>query len=74
MFAGVNFALAVFVWYCVPETRNVALEEMDVLFGGSNHVQQGENLIGLDGKSSEEDTSVVGSNGAVTHATQGKAG
>lgn len=72
MFAGINFGLAVFVWFVVPETRNVPLEEMDVLFGGTNHVQQGENLIGLGGKSSEEEASVIGSKGAVLHVGPGK--
>ncbi|KAF2430594.1 MFS sugar transporter-like protein [Tothia fuscella] len=65
MFAGVNFLLAVFVWFVVPETRNVSLEEMDVLFGGTNHVQQGDAMLGH--KGSEEVKSVVGSKGAVEH-------
>ncbi|KAF2401454.1 sugar transporter [Trichodelitschia bisporula] len=45
MFAGINFLLAVFVWFVVPETRNVPLEEIDVLFGGVNHVERGEHII-----------------------------
>jgi hypothetical protein len=45
MFTGVNFILAVFVWYCIPETKGVPLEEMDVLFGGVNHVAGGAELI-----------------------------
>jgi hypothetical protein len=47
MFMGVNLLLAVFVWYCIPETKGVALEEMDVLFGGANHVVGGAELIDL---------------------------
>jgi hypothetical protein len=47
MFAGINSLLAVFVIFCVPETRNIPLEEIDVLFGGSNHVEQGVDLIDL---------------------------
>lgn len=37
MFAGINVLLAIFVYFLVPETRKVKLEEIDVLFGGSNH-------------------------------------
>jgi hypothetical protein len=51
MFAGINVLLVVFVVFCVPETRNIPLEEIDVLFGGSNHVEQGVDLIDMrDGK------------------------
>lgn len=45
MFAGVNFLLAAFVYFFIPETKKVSLEEIDVLFGGSNHVAQGEDLL-----------------------------
>lgn len=41
MFAGVNFVLAAFVVWWIPETRKVGLEEIDVLFGGENHVGRG---------------------------------
>ena len=47
MFMGVNFLLAVFVWYCIPETKGVMLEEMDELFGGANHVVAGAELIDM---------------------------
>jgi hypothetical protein len=40
-FAAINVCLAVFVWFLIPETRRVSLEEMDVLFGGANHVEKG---------------------------------
>jgi hypothetical protein len=50
MFAGMNVLLAIFVVFCVPETRNIPLEEIDVLFGGTNHVEQGVDLIVRDGK------------------------
>lgn len=46
MFAGINICLAVFVWFVVPETKNVPLEEIDVLFGGTNHVDHGGFLEG----------------------------
>ncbi|EAU39028.1 conserved hypothetical protein [Aspergillus terreus NIH2624] len=45
MFAGVNFLLAVFVYFFIPETKQVPLEEIDALFGGANHVTHGEDLI-----------------------------
>ncbi|KAF2145679.1 uncharacterized protein K452DRAFT_356082 [Aplosporella prunicola CBS 121167] len=48
MFAGINALLGVFVWFCIPETKKVSLEEIDVLFGGSNHVEKGANLVDPD--------------------------
>jgi hypothetical protein len=48
MFAGINFLLVVFVWFCVPETKGVPLEEIDTLFGGANHAVKGADLIGVD--------------------------
>ena len=32
MFAGICWSLAAFVWFCIPETRGKALEEMEELF------------------------------------------
>jgi hypothetical protein len=37
-FAGINILLVAFVWFFVPETKKVSLEEMDAVFGGANHV------------------------------------
>ncbi|GAB7348493.1 hypothetical protein MBLNU459_g6899t1 [Dothideomycetes sp. NU459] len=48
MFAGINFLLAVFVYFFIPETRRVMLEEIDTLFGGNNHVEKGGDLLGID--------------------------
>jgi Sugar (and other) transporter len=45
MFAGINFLLAVFVYFFIPETKHVPLEEIDALFGGANHVVQGEEVL-----------------------------
>jgi nitrate/nitrite transporter NarK len=47
LFMAINIILAVFVWLLVPETKGVPLEEMDVLFGGTNHVNAGAELIEL---------------------------
>jgi len=46
MFAGINVLLALFVFFIVPETRQIKLEEMDTLFGGANHIEKGANLMG----------------------------
>ena len=54
MFAGINFLLVVFVWFCVPETKGIALEEIDTLFGGANHVAKGADLIGVETRSVEQ--------------------
>jgi hypothetical protein len=40
-FFAVNILLAAFVWFLIPETKQISLEEIDVLFGGSNHVEKG---------------------------------
>ncbi|XXG98390.1 hypothetical protein Hte_004713 [Hypoxylon texense] len=44
-FMATNFLLAVFVWFCIPETMKVPLEEIDTLFGGQNHVEKGEQML-----------------------------
>ncbi|KAF7712693.1 MFS-type Sugar/inositol transporter [Penicillium ucsense] len=44
-FAAINFVLAIFVFFLVPETKKVTLEEIDALFGGANHVIQGEGVL-----------------------------
>ena len=41
MFAGINVLLAGFVWFCIPETKGMALEDMDTLFGGVSHAEKG---------------------------------
>jgi hypothetical protein len=67
MFAGVNFLLAAFVYFFIPETKKVSLEEIDVLFGGSNHVAQGEELL-LTNKATHqhvENTAAIGEKASV---------
>ena len=46
-FMAVNFLLAVFVYFFIPETKQVPLEEIDVLFGGANHVDKGAQILGV---------------------------
>ncbi|KAI5295956.1 hypothetical protein KEM52_006304 [Ascosphaera acerosa] len=38
-FAGLNVLLVIFVFFFVPETKKIPLEEIDVLFGGESHTQ-----------------------------------
>jgi hypothetical protein len=45
MFFAINILLAVFVWFVVPETKGIPLEEMDVLFGGANHADRGAGMV-----------------------------
>lgn len=45
-FAGINVLLAAFVIFFLPETKKVSLEEIDALFGGTNHVEAGGELVG----------------------------
>ncbi|KAL2826758.1 general substrate transporter [Aspergillus pseudoustus] len=44
-FMTCNVFLAIFVWFLIPETKKVPLEEMDTLFGGTSHVQNGAILL-----------------------------
>ncbi|TEA21320.1 Quinate permease [Colletotrichum sidae] len=46
-FMGMNIILGVFVYYFIPETKQVALEEVDVLFGGANHIEKGGQMMGV---------------------------
>jgi hypothetical protein len=41
MFGTINVVLFVFVWFCIPETKGVSLEHMDILFGGIDHANGG---------------------------------
>lgn len=43
-----NICLAFFVWFLIPETKHVPLEEVDVLFGGQNHTEKGGDLLHVD--------------------------
>ncbi|KAL2819548.1 general substrate transporter [Aspergillus cavernicola] len=44
-FMTCNVFLAFFVWFLIPETKKVPLEEMDTLFGGASHVQKGAAML-----------------------------
>ncbi|PSN70779.1 general substrate transporter [Corynespora cassiicola Philippines] len=47
-FMSANICLAAFVFFCLPETKKVALEQMDELFGGVSHVAKGAELIEIE--------------------------
>lgn len=65
MFAGINVLLAAFVYFFVPETKNVMLEEMDAKFGGANHVDSGGKMMGVDDAHHAE----IGRNGSLEKDT-----
>jgi len=44
-FFAMNLVLAAFVFFFIPETKQITLEEIDVIFGGSNHVEKGGDLL-----------------------------
>lgn len=46
-FMAINICLATFVYFFIPETKQVPLEEIDVLFGGANHVDKGAQMLGI---------------------------
>ncbi|PLB55757.1 general substrate transporter [Aspergillus steynii IBT 23096] len=45
MFGAINVVLFAFVWFCIPETKGVALEHVDTLFGGLDHAEQGAEMV-----------------------------
>lgn len=45
VFAGINCLLVAYVFFLIPETKGVPLEEMDRLFGGTSHVQGGRDIV-----------------------------
>lgn len=70
MFAGINFLLAAFVWWFVPETKQVPLEEMDAKFGGVNHVEGGGDLMGVEDAHHADMGQALGSIKKEPHAEQ----
>lgn len=58
-FMGMNFVLAVFVWFFIPETKKVPLEEIDVLFGGANHVEKGAQVVQMHAHEADAEKAAV---------------
>lgn len=64
-----NICLAVFVFFLIPETKGIPLEEVDVLFGGANHIEKGGNLlhvedvhhahVGIDNKEAQTNVELI---------------
>jgi hypothetical protein len=44
-FMTTNILLAFYVWFLIPETKSIPLEEIDVIFGGANHTEKGGDLL-----------------------------
>ncbi|KAF4982725.1 hypothetical protein FZEAL_1714 [Fusarium zealandicum] len=45
-FFGVNVLLGIFVFFFIPETKGIALENMDAVFGGADHTEKGAQMLG----------------------------
>lgn len=46
-FMAMNIVLAFYVYFFIPETRKIPLEEIDVLFGDKDHTVKGAQLLGI---------------------------
>ncbi|KAH8659790.1 general substrate transporter [Xylariales sp. PMI_506] len=46
-FLGINIILVAYVYFLLPETKQISIEEIDVLFGGQNHVEKGAQIMGV---------------------------
>lgn len=47
---GINVLLGIMVYFFISERKGVSLEHIDVLFGGVDHVQAGEDIDTAMGK------------------------
>ncbi|KAE8150460.1 general substrate transporter [Aspergillus avenaceus] len=50
MFGAINIVLFIYVYFLIPETKGVALEHMDTLFGGVDHAEKGVEIVQHDSK------------------------
>ncbi|KAF4463546.1 quinate permease [Fusarium albosuccineum] len=44
-FMAINICLAAYVYFFIPETKQVPLEEIDTLFGGASHAAKGGDML-----------------------------
>ena len=42
---AMNFVLGIYVYFFIPETKQIPLEEIDVLFGGASHKDKGTDML-----------------------------
>lgn len=50
LFFAINTCLTIFVIFFVPETKGKTLEEIDTIFGGKNHVDEGHQIAKAEGE------------------------
>jgi hypothetical protein len=72
-----NIFLIFFVWFFIPETKSIALEEVDVLFGGANHTEKGGDILHVEdphhahiGQDNMQGDAIATSGTAHGHATE----
>jgi hypothetical protein len=66
-----NIVLVIFVYFIVPETKKVSLEEIDVLFGGQNHIEKGGDLLNVEDPHHAHIQHEIGEKGVeISHAEQ----
>jgi MFS family permease len=53
MFGAINVVLFAFVWFLIPESKGVALEHMDTIFGGVDHAHEGAEMMERNPKDQE---------------------
>ncbi|CRK22455.1 hypothetical protein BN1723_002894 [Verticillium longisporum] len=44
-FMTINLVLGIFVYFFIPETKQIPLEEIDTIFGGANHTEKGADML-----------------------------
>ena len=57
-FMGMNVVLGAYVYFFIPETKQVPLEEIDVLFGGASHASKGGDMLGVNVAEEKQRTTV----------------
>lgn len=55
-FMAANVLMIGYVWFFIPETKKVPLEEMDTLFGGQSHVTEGSRMVKVDSEMADRNS------------------